>query len=477
MLLTVTDLPPGTPDTSDLLPRNSARQPRPSNTSPRPDATASQPDRRRSYLLSRPSITAQPTPPPSTHSTSLNDITASPIASTSTASPFGTTATLSLARSASNSAAPASASLRLSRVKRYPVPEAPEGFRHPHFVPGYGRQSMGSPGLGRRASGLTSMSGVGYDDPQEEEEEGGSFGVYRAGRRSEVFSEVGNVSVGASEGYFAGSRSVRTSLAVSQRSSFGVAVGGFGGEEDDFDPDGAGAGEGGELMAERSLSRISSAADEEVRAFNRFRLSDESDVESSDGGREEEEGEGDFGDEEGARALSDPAGIDWDDVLRDVGQGGGDEEDEDGTVGRQSSAESVDPNATGYGDEVEDEEQVEEEVYYGQDSDDQVTGHVGVEQVSSGRLAKAPALAKVAAARKKRALPQKVNRSASDLPLVQVCLWLPELTWIRYARHRTTPSGASVVDLPTAKVKAAFEHATGGAFTLGPDGVDAVLNA
>jgi len=34
-----------------------------------------------------------------------------------------------------------------------------------------------------------------------------------------------------------------------------------------------------------------------------------------------------------------------------------------------------------------------------------------------------------------------------------------------------------VVDLPTAKIKAAFEHATGGAFALSPEGVDAALDA
>ena len=42
---------------------------------------------------------------------------------------------------------------------------------------------------------------------------------------------------------------------------------------------------------------------------------------------------------------------------------------------------------------------------------------------------------------------------------------------------RKAPSGAPLADLPTTKVKAALEHATGGAFTLSPEGVDAVMEA
>lgn len=439
VVFAVPDLPPGTPDTPD--------------PAPHVFATAPNPNPRRSSLLSRPSYTAQPTPPPSDplldpshpfYPSTTQDITASPLASTSTASPFGTTATLSLslALSAPRSA---TASLHLSRAARYPIPDAPAGFRHPHFVPGYGRQSMGSPGVGRRASEAMSGLGVRYGDEGEEGEEEASvsFEGYGKSRRSEVYSEMGNVSVGASEGYFEGSRSVRASLAVSQRSSLGTAVGELAEEGDDRVEEGA-------FDGERSLSRISSVADEEVHAFSRFRLSSESDASASG-----EEG-GDVGDEEGALALSDPAGIDWDDALRDVGRGGGDEEEEE-EIGSVVSMGSMDKGKGRQLYDDQDEDLAWEDDYYGQDSDDQAAQEGEVDHDSfdhppvSASLPRAPPLGRVAAARKKRALPKKV--------------------------HRTTPSGACLVDLPTAKVKAAFEHATRGAFTLSPEGVDAVLDA
>ena len=380
----VTDLPPATPDTPEPAPRTGATA----------TATATgHPDRRRSSLLSRPSVTAHSTPPPSASlsptSQSLTsvevNVTASPIASTSTASPFGTT----LTHSAPHSTAPDS----LARVQRYPVPQAPEGFRHPQFMPGYGRQSMGSPGIGRRASAAASALGYDQGDDDGDDDDGrGSFGVYAAGRRSEVHSDGGNVSVGTSEGFFDGSRSVRTSLAVSVRSSFGMAGREMGEGDDDDDDDGE--GEGG-LGADGSLSLISAPADEEVTAFNQFKLSDESD--SSDEGdqddRQEDKDEGDYGDEEGARALSDPAGIDWDDVLRDVGEGGGD-----------------------------DEEEPQKKDYYGDDIGPETVADDGAGEASlerepfaaAPRLPKPPPLAKVAVARKKRALPRKFNRSVES---------------------------------------------------------------
>ena len=393
------DLPPGTPDAPD--------------PSPQRDATA-QPERRRSSLLSRPSTTAQPTNSPSDpplaprHSElTTADVTASSITFTSTASPFGTSA--SLARTAPYSAAGPSS---LSRLARFPHPRADESFRHPHLVPGYGRQSLGSPGGGRRAS--AAASALGYDRDGGEEEDTGSFGRYRAGRKSEVYNEVGNVSVGVSEGYFGGSRSVRTSPAVSQRSSFGRVVGGLNDEEEDGADDDD-DGDADQPKMERSLSRISSAADEEVYAFNKFRLSDESDATDQGSGQEDDEDEDggdDFGDEEGARALSDPAGIDWDDVLRDAGRGGGDEEGEE-RVSSVGSMERGKGRQAQYEEEEDDQPRYD---YYGQDSEDDVVRedeiiHDSFEHAPlSARLPKAPPLAKAAAARKKRALPKKANR-------------------------------------------------------------------
>lgn len=189
------------------------------------------------------------------------------------------------------------------------------------------------------------------------------------------------------------------------------------------------------------LSRISTAADEDVRAFKAFRLSNEES--GSDAGGDEDEELND---------LSQVGGIDWDDVLRDVGQGGG-KVDEDERFSFDGGSEEDDPVELARDDSFDRETRYDDQDDVAVDEDN-FTGQENEPPLASAKASQMPVqpqLAKTALARKKRAA-------------------------LSTKMQRFTPSGAPLADMPTAKVRAMFERATGGEFGLSDEGVEAVMD-
>lgn len=164
-------------------------------------------DRRRSSLLSRPSLVPGDLSLdaiPETQQEPTQEPPA-PIASTSSSpparvdaiqDPFATTHSASFSATYATSTQPGPAPNSLSRQLFRP-PTAPVGYKHPHFVPGYNAES---PEMGRRMSTATTA----YDGEADETANYGSY-AQSLGRKSEAFSDLGRVSIGGqSEAYFAG---------------------------------------------------------------------------------------------------------------------------------------------------------------------------------------------------------------------------------------------------------------------------------